>query len=248
MELPEITRHLIDQFLEAVRDDPQHHLKPLDRLSLYSSFGTSYREMNYSKLTEQIGSGILSLSVADLALAHLAILSVQKVLPIWEKEWVRIYKEDPETTNITVILLETAKAVLARTMNPNEAFILASNSHATVGSLEWDLSYNAYCASASSEEALAMVLIGLWQINSQIQGKRFININDDETNTSFDFAAWAAKAWSAIDENPPGGWAVLVGYKGLVNIKFDKQKRLEFWEWWLTEAIPQAWDLAQHTN
>jgi hypothetical protein len=28
-------------------------------------------------------------------------------------------------------------------------------------------------------------------------------------------------------------------------IEFDDRKRLEFWEWWLTEAIPQAWDLGQ---
>ncbi|OJV96322.1 MAG: hypothetical protein BGO39_01000 [Chloroflexi bacterium 54-19] len=204
--------------------------------------------MDFIKVNEQIESGNLDLSVADLALAHLAIVSVQKVLPLWEKEWVRIHKEDPETTNVTIILLEATKALLTRTMNPKEASILLSNSHATVGSLEWDFSYNAYCVSVSSEETLAMALIGLWRINSQIQSKKFININDDETNTSFDFAAWSAKAWSAIDENAPGGWAVLVGYKGLVNVRFDAQKRLEFWEWWLTEAIPQAWDLAQHTN
>jgi hypothetical protein len=29
---------------------------------------------------------------------------------------------------------------------------------------------------------------------------------------------------------------------------FDPQKRLEFWEWWLTEAIPQAWELAQQST
>ena len=28
---------------------------------------------------------------------------------------------------------------------------------------------------------------------------------------------------------------------------FDSQKRLEFWEWWLTETIPQAWKIAQET-
>ena len=28
---------------------------------------------------------------------------------------------------------------------------------------------------------------------------------------------------------------------------FDPIKRLEFWEWWLTEAVPQAWEIAEQT-
>lgn len=28
---------------------------------------------------------------------------------------------------------------------------------------------------------------------------------------------------------------------------FDPTKRLEFWQWWLTEAIPQAWEMANQT-
>jgi len=30
-------------------------------------------------------------------------------------------------------------------------------------------------------------------------------------------------------------------------ILFEPKKRLEFWEWWLTEAIPQAWELANQS-
>ncbi len=26
---------------------------------------------------------------------------------------------------------------------------------------------------------------------------------------------------------------------------FDFEKRLEFWEWWLTEAVPAAWKMAE---
>jgi hypothetical protein len=31
-------------------------------------------------------------------------------------------------------------------------------------------------------------------------------------------------------------------------IRIDPQKELEFWEWWLTEAIPKAWELASKTQ
>jgi len=29
--------------------------------------------------------------------------------------------------------------------------------------------------------------------------------------------------------------------------RINNQLSLEFWEWWLTEAIPQAWELAQQS-
>ncbi len=35
--------------------------------------------------------------------------------------------------------------------------------------------------------------------------------------------------------------------KTFKEIIFDPIKRLEFWEWWLTEAIPQAWEMAEQT-
>jgi hypothetical protein len=34
----------------------------------------------------------------------------------------------------------------------------------------------------------------------------------------------------------------------ILNIEYSLQKRLEFWEWWLTEAIPEAWELAQQST
>jgi hypothetical protein len=41
------------------------------------------------------------------------------------------------------------------------------------------------------------------------------------------------------------GSAMLAYAGGNILGPVDTQKRLEFWEWWLTEAIPQAWQLAQ---
>lgn len=70
--------------------------------------------------------------------------------------------------------------------------------------------------------------------------ERGMLLDDEQITPSLDFAAEAVKAYSAIDPNPPGKHS----YPRRLPIVFDKDKRLEFWEWWLTEAISQAWKLA----
>lgn len=56
-----------------------------------------------------------------------------------------------------------------------------------------------------------------------------------------DFVTAAVKAYTAIDRNPLGEYKLWPD-------EFDAKKRLEFWEWWLTEAIPQAWELAKQSK
>ena len=54
-----------------------------------------------------------------------------------------------------------------------------------------------------------------------------------------DFALSAMQAYTIVDENKPGRWLHL-NHKALA-LQVDTQKRLEFWQWWLLEALPHAW-------
>lgn len=57
-------------------------------------------------------------------------------------------------------------------------------------------------------------------------------------DTDFDYDEGEGDNNNFIDSNPNMN----------VSSKFDPDKRREFWEWWLKEAIPQAWELAQQSS
>jgi len=109
------------------------------------------------------------------------------------------------------------------------------------GSSKSDFTYNIENAYQSAYNALGLVLFGR-------DVEREILDEDDLIRLTGDFVTEAMKAYSIIDTNKPGHWLYSKGaISKLSGIEVDLQKRLEFWEWWLTEAIPQAWELAQET-
>jgi hypothetical protein len=66
-----------------------------------------------------------------------------------------------------------------------------------------------------------------------------------------DFAHQVLKVYAGIDENPPWIWVDVLYSNGnnpdYVPLRYDLTKTLEFWEWWLTEAVPLACDKALHS-
>jgi hypothetical protein len=64
----------------------------------------------------------------------------------------------------------------------------------------------------------------------------FQDIVIDESSTDFDLDPWSSD--TAL-------WAV-AAYAGQIgDLDSDTSKRQEFWEWWLQEAIPTAWNLSK---
>ncbi|MBN9390848.1 MAG: hypothetical protein J0I20_22655 [Chloroflexi bacterium] len=58
--------------------------------------------------------------------------------------------------------------------------------------------------------------------------------------------------WDIVDDEVNEGINDFQKVLNLVNTtfapEFIPEKRLEFWKWWLKEAIPQAWELAQQSS
>jgi hypothetical protein len=101
------------------------------------------------------------------------------------------------------------------------------------------VSYDLACLHNAAIYVLSVILYGIDFIKYNTSLEELIN------NYSDDFAFEAVTAYTIIDRNPPG--AVFNKEENIIPIEFDFQKRLEFWQWWLTEAIPQAWELAQQS-
>lgn len=250
MELPAEIQRLIEQYLEVVRNDLEHRLSPIDRLNIYKSFGPSHHSLNQFQTNKSFSNPLglpdeLNLSLADKAFGWLAILTAQKVLPIWLQT---VDLEEPESDgngDNPAQMLEVAAGVLTKTVEANEAFKqLCGRFYDGIGILEQTTAEKVYCACAAAYDALEVTLMG-------IEGLGFwankIPIKDEEISYGQrDFAAMAVRAYISTDKNKPGVWwnkysRFRSNYQPL---RFDPEKRLKFWEWWLTEAIPQAWEKA----
>jgi len=252
MELPTKTQELVLTCLEKMRSDPRHLLTFSDREAIYDSFGLL---LNDEVRDEKNNSWWMVLSKASQVLGWLAVLTARKVLPIWEQNPVpndpndKIYSHDP------LEMLEIAEGVLRETVDADtiRGGCVDRFYFGTVGVQN----FTSANAADAMETAFAALNVGFCGKESYRDGR--------------DFTITAITAYALIDENLPGvawkaslnaiesgeffdpelvrvedsrqkEWVNIVCYYKPVTI--DTQKVLEFWEWWLAEAIPQAWEMA----
>ncbi len=231
------------EFLDKIKSGDQH-LEKNDRFSLYQSFGPSRLELPFYEAKKPFNSTekdsfhlnqILGFTQADYVLGGLAILTAKHVSPIWDKAWLQL---PPEFKNVATPnqILEIAQNILDRKIEINEKlFELCADFEIGLNIEEW-VTYDVASTYSAAYYTLHLILFGGQNL------KHTFSFDTEIASLCPDFASEALKGYSAIDKNPPGeGFAEEM-------VEFDPQRRLEFWEWWLTEAIPQAWNLAHKTN
>jgi len=241
MILPSKTQRLCNKYLEMAQTNALHNVNPADRFRLYESFGPSrlllpkyskrggdYDVQEYHNLLKD---EFLSFTIADFTLAWLAYLTAKYVLPNWERVWQQVPFRNINTPQE---ILYMAESVLQHTLS----FDYVSNQLSDFNTAQTISLWTTYEIGRTFDAAyyaLELIIHGARNLGESYPD------DDIEINTR-DFASEAVKAYTTIDPNNPGEWKFSYN-----TVKFDLQKRLEFWEWWLTEAIPQAWELAQET-
>ena len=165
------------------------------------------------------------------ASAWLSILAARYSLAKWQEscnniEW-KSEKDKPE------YYLYLAKRVLAETLDPSkvinrlDAFEQATK---TIYNGDWDRYYISIMAQACF--VALRVSLGKDSFLDIELTKKTIDPNGYEVlrpNPYWDTAFYAASAYSLNFQD------------------HNETVAHEFWEWWLTEAIPQAWDLARRS-
>lgn len=240
------------------------NLTPGERWELYESFGQSRlfaldeirREssLKASRLEldkNYLKSEFMNLSLADYALGWLAVLTAQKVAPLWvitkeleedgvtetPEQYITIAKEALEGKRSFEDLREALAEI------PIDAEILTT--------------YDLTCVINAVFYALHYLIHSLRLLKNQVK-----DYDNSPITPHGDFASWGQKAYCVTDKNPPGLVAEYYGYLvdtkdypenngynyihgKLIPLEFDLEKRREFWFWWLSEAIPQAFELAE---
>jgi hypothetical protein len=215
MALPLDLRDYLILRLEKVRQDPQHRLKPYYRLALYNKIRT------YSE------------NFAQKLLAHLQIITIAYLSPLWQEEMLGTpYQTMPELT------LSLAEDLLDGKISPDcQTLDYLKKLEAQIQQYYYQSSpvvsvRTKYIATALIQCLQTTDIYPFTDLNTP-KGQYIIDANHEDSlylGMGGDIAATAlivtagtlqANQWSSA---------------------FDPQKSLAFWVWWLTKAIPQAWE------
>jgi hypothetical protein len=163
---------------------------------------------------------------------RLALLTVQHVLAIWENQC----PDDPQPQRV----LARAEAVLAGVVSPEigaqEAYTIEGN---------FDASYADPDTSGVNLDAGYVLLAAIEALFEASKVYRFSG--DEEDEYPYDPETSAQTSEDEIDYTcmDTAGWASYAYAGGPWAFSFDPAKSKEFWEWWLSKAILEAWDIAR---
>jgi hypothetical protein len=220
MELPTALRDAVANALVFVRQHPQHELNPGYRQAIYAVYGPLDAPSTGGATPE---SQLLDVA-GNRRRAVVSLMAAQRVLPYW--------KQAMSDSDMLDVLLADAQQLLHTQAGRQKA------------------KEDAQAAWLYTDEVLATQL----DLPRRVSAAAFAAVVALQTTlwgVAF-FGEYANLSWSdyhldseAIDiaRRDAASWAALSAANGrYFDEDADHAKRLEFWEWWLNEAVPQAWE------
>lgn len=222
--LPSSLRLLIDISVKETHDNPDIILPLSRRRELYQLLHPAI-DLSGNRYKHFINTGNFINLAPYHAYGELAILTAHYTLPIWENAVpIIVARDETIPKDVPHIMLLLARQVLEGSVSPQNANILFSHDYYhMLGAISHDVPYAPWEAAYAAYNALGMIL-GV----NPFQGER-------------DVAVTAMHAYAASDVSNDPEESLGPGHKP---IWFDNEKCVIFWEWWLTEAIPEAWERA----
>jgi len=225
----------ISESLRELRLDPDHQLSASRRLSIYQALCPAFPALDLTRnyYNAFVATSCPSISIEHRRYGYLGILTAQHVLPIWDRS------VKPADRWMPRKMLAFAEDVLKGIKKPSEVngFYLEDFHHFL--DMQFEVKYDAWCALRASYDALGMCLGAPPFTRCYDLDKNKFVLSDN------DAAQFAVVAYSIVDDSEPGDWRTHFRKTRNKEWIFDFEKRLEFWEWWLTEAVPAAWRMAE---
>lgn len=247
MQTPNQVRNAANEALRALRHDPEYNLRPYYRLLVYESFGPTAYPHDLSEQVNRAKQDRIERIAGDRARGWLCYITALHVLPIWEAEIPQMLAhDDGMPVDLPIQIVHTVRAVLSGSMPSSEGFELLCGDFYSHWNLDGDLRHQVWCADVAAYIALEKVL-GLDNevINWPKLALTTESPNDAIRGNNQDVVSFAAAAWSITDPNPAGYWTGWKEGYSVMPFQRSKKKRREFWEWWLTAAVDEAWKMLE---
>ncbi len=236
--LPNDLQQLIASAFRNMKSNSAHHLAPFHRHQLYRTLrelAPAVRSMNEDP----------SRDVSPVQ-GWLAILAAERVLPIFEGATFGLDDMDDEFFQLPRELIKIAREFMIRPFNLAEVREEASEAHQWLenwlGEAEYDpnaVPLNAILAGSSAQRAL-----------SEVVGWDYFDLMSAE-----DKQRWLrAPAEQLTDEqlvfgdSDAAGRAAVAYACSPTSVRCEPERIEEFWTWWLTKALPKAWELASRKS
>jgi hypothetical protein len=240
---PSETIRLCDEHLHLLDKGLINSINAVDRLRIYNSWGSSrlskegysnfghkYKQKEYVDFLQK---EYAEFQTADHVLAWLSIITAKFVLPVWDGVWQQL----PEGSTVTTAqqIISTAENLLLHKTKFNSAYKTLID-YSTARIISNRTTYDVCSAFDAAYYALELIIRGIGVRNkNQYKNSSSPDFGNDN------FVMCAVQAYSIIDKNSPGNYFDEEADE--FKIETDYTKQVIFWEWWLTEAIPQAWEL-----
>lgn len=267
-QLPDPVKRIIDFELIRLAMDANYDLHPRRRLEIteaLGSYGESGIDMMVRARIEGSECRLPELTPADRVRARLAILTAQKVMPLWEiacAETDDNFKHRKENSSIESRIdeldLTEEEYRQKRKVKPIWDILIYDVPRAFIPSHIIDMTELALSGPIEDCAAFAYQVNECWEMYGRPE-----NIwREFSIKWAAQEALYSAVNWQGyrsefdpdidmdddivvanIQHDGPGGHALLA-YASVFNepeYSLDRQKRREFWRWWLAEAIPLAW-------
>lgn len=244
MSLSSTTNNAIALALAELENNPERQLSPQKRLAIYDSFG---EQINLTELTKTETTKFSALTPGYQRYLYLNLLTVMHVMPIWDEDMPRFRAENP--SNLASIaqfphhILQTAQSALQQNHSVSTLHKLKEDFRAAINSLPIVLKYNVIeVATAAYSFFLTVNHYTPFSAEAEDSAADLTletasDVDFYKNSRNWDVAWHASQASCAIDNDP-------IGSQHRHPIEYDIVKRYQFWQWWLTEAVPQAATLA----
>ncbi len=229
MSMPQVLQQLIAQELKLVRENPKHLVPPIARQTIYETFNLSSHLSN------------------DAVRKWLEVLTVKHILPIW-KNWHEDWSLYPTPEQLVEIAQSKLEGKLDRNVRTDIESTAREMSDLTGESLDspfyptWCVFEAAVSLSTSTRDDLINESDEDWKSSSDDVTRYALIVYAGRIDSQITNAKELQNFWE---------WWYYESHQNTVlpwKHYFDPQACLEFWEWWLTEAIPQAWELANQDS
>ena len=217
MPLPTELQHSIDQALEAILNHPQHLLSTRHRRAIYNAFG-AVENRN-----------------AEQARVRLAVMTAWRVLPVWQRVW--------PSDSLPQFALRTAGEVLQGIVDAQTVEVEVSDASDVLEDLRNTREGQAHLDALFAGQAAISALAKAFKLRSVVPARLAARINDYNSYMAaeeIDLLSWEI-LW-VEENNDTALWAAAAFAGGIGDIRPDPAKQGTFWEWWLTEAVPTAWN------
>lgn len=242
MPVPTLLKSEAEAALTLIEQDPQHEYGPARRKRLnevWKRLKDPTADRAYKCLMVITAQKVLPFYALELQPEAQALFNKQ--IPEFTDEELRQHDElEREIAEMPHKAIDWAKELIRGKGDKNEARQYSSNQHHVVGNLgDFFLLPRANFVNHAAHVALRMASTDVWHGEGVFDPFKYID--DDVNKTDFewlysgyggDVASYAAAAWSYDPQNK----------------QLQSDRLLEFWRWWLLEAIPQAWTMTEQVN